>query len=228
MSHASGLAMIVTIVLPLITLAPSVNAYEGALNASALHEAYVLGQRNDQATANFLAPYNKQTSEGTPGGPHIAEIEILTPFAQVVDRSRQKLSDYTEQKAAQDYQHEGNTVIVRVLLMLPAAYPKREAAAGEATSNSSIQNSELRPENFWQNFRFNVKQHGKILPPRSIHNVPVYSAATKETPSALDGATVFLEYDARDVLSDLITVEVTAPDAHAQPITAEFDLRKLR
>jgi hypothetical protein len=211
----------------LYSVLPSASAYEVSLNADALHEAYVLGQRNDQATGNFLAPYNKQISERAPGGPHIAEIEILTPFSQVVDRSRQKLSGYTEEEASQDYKQQGNTVMVRVLLMLPAAYPKLDARAGEASSNStSSQNAKLRPENFWQNFRFNVKQQGKILPPRSIHNVPVYSAATKETPSALDGATVFLQYDSRNVASAPITVEVVTPDA--KTIAATFDLRKLR
>lgn len=205
----------------------SASAYEVSLNANALHEAYVLGQRNDQATAIFLAPYNKQIAERAPGGPHIAEIEILTPFSQVVDRSREKLSGYTEQQANQDYKQEGNTVMVRVLLMLPAAYPKLDARAGQATSNStSSQNAKLRPENFWQNFRFNVKQHGRVLAPRSIHNVPVYSAATKETPSALDGATVFLQYDTRKVSSAPITVEVITPDA--KTIAATFDLTKLR
>jgi hypothetical protein len=211
----------------LYSFLPTAGAYDVSLNANALHEAYVLGQRNDQATATFLAPYNKQIAEGAPGGPHIAEIEILTPFSQVVDRSRQKLSGYSEQEASHDYKQEADTVMVRVLLMLPAAYPKLDARAGEASSNStSSQNAKLRPENFWQNFRFNVKQQGRILPTRSIHNVPVYSAATKETPSALDGATVFLQYDTRNVSSAPITVEVVTPDA--KTIAATFDLSKLR
>src|SRR5260370_548289 len=70
-------------------------AYEMPLTVSALHEAYVLGQRNDQATAAFLSPYMKQITEGFQA-PHIAEIEILTPFAQDVDLSRQSPSGYSE------------------------------------------------------------------------------------------------------------------------------------
>ena len=67
-------------------------AYEPTLTPAALHDAYVLGQRNDQTTAEFLDPYAKQVTGTAEGGtPHLSEIEVLTPFAQVVDESRQKL-----------------------------------------------------------------------------------------------------------------------------------------
>ena len=65
-----------------------------------------------------------------------------------------------------------------------------------------------------------------MLAPRSIHNTPVYSAATKSAPSSLDGQTVWLEYDAKNVASDEILVEVTTPDA--KMVTTNFDLKKLR
>ena len=179
-------AMAATLVVLLV--APGLPAYEVPLSPASLHDAWVLGQRNDQATAESLTPYLKQITEGSQGGAHIAEIEVLTPFSQVVDQSRQNLSGYTEQQAAQDYRQRGDMVVVRVLLMLPSAFPKRDSGPA-AASPSQAQETALRPENFWQNFRFNVKQHGKILATRSIHNKPVYSAPTKDSPSVLDGAT---------------------------------------
>ena len=216
-------AMAATLVVLLV--APGLPAYEVPLSPASLHDAWVLGQRNDQATAEFLTPCLKQITEGSQGGPHIAEIEVLTPFSQVVDQSRQNLSGYTEQQAAQDYRQRGDMVVVRVLLMLPSAFPKRDSGPA-AASPSQEQKTALRPENFWQNFRFNVKQQGKILATRSVHNKPVYSAPTKDSPSVLDGATVWLEYDAKDVRSEPATVEVTTPDA--KTIAATFDLQKLR
>jgi hypothetical protein len=42
----------------------------------------------------------------------------------------------------------------------------------------------------------------------------------------LDGATVWLEYDAKDVASEETVVEVTTPDS--KTISATFDLKKLR
>ncbi len=192
------------------------SAYEVPLTPGALHEAYILGQRNDQATANFLNPYIKQITDNSQAA-HIAEIEILTPFAQVVDLSRRFTSGYTEEQAAREYHQRGDTVVVRILLMLPAAYPKPDNSLSQTPPpppQPPAPTTALQPENFWQNFRFETKQHGKTIATRFIHN------------KVLDGATVWLEYDAKDVASDETVVEVTTPES--KTINATFDLKKLR
>ena len=211
----------------LAVIAARASAYDAPLTPAALHDAYVLGQRNDQATAAFRSPYLKQLTDRA-ADPHIAEIEILTPFAQVVDQSRRMTSGYTEQQSAQDYHQRGDTILVRILLMLPAAYPKEQSnpETSSPPSSSADQNSALRPENFWQNFRFALKQHGKVIPTRSIHNTPVHSTPTPDAAGVLDGATVWLEYDGKDVASDDATIEVVTPDS--KTISAVFDLKKLR
>src|SRR5580765_98239 len=106
-------------------------AYEVPLTPAALHEAFILGQRNDAATAAFLNPYVKQSTESSQE-PHIGEIQILTPFAQVVDLSRRFTSGYSEEQAAREYHERADTVVVRIVLMLPEAYPKPEAPVNEA------------------------------------------------------------------------------------------------
>jgi hypothetical protein len=208
----------------------TLNAYETPLTPASIHEAYVLGQRNDQATANFRTPYLKQFAENGAQGPHIAEIEVLTPFARVVDETRKgSSSGYTEDQAAQDYRRRGDLIVVRVLLMYPAAYPAAHqppAAPNPAVPPQQPPTSALRPENFWQNFRFSLKQRGITIPTKSVRNKPIYSAATKDAPSVLDGATVWLEFDAKDVRSEPASVEVQTADA--ETITASFDLQKLR
>jgi hypothetical protein len=201
-------------------------AYDVPLTAAQIHDAWVLGQRNDQATAEFLAPCISQTSDTSPDNPHIAEVEVLTPFAQVVDLSRQHPSGYSEQQAAQDYHARGETVVVRVRLILPSAYPKQESGPASPSAPTQQQKKALRPENFWQNFQFSVKQRGKTLPPRSVQSQPIYSAPSKGTPSVLDGATVRLEYDTKNVASEPLTVEILTPDSKIIPAT--FDLQKLR
>src|SRR4029077_3420362 len=192
------------------------------------HEAFILGQRDDAATAAFLNPYGKQITAGLQE-PHIAEIEILTPFAQVVDFSGRLTSGYTEEQATREYHQRGDTVVVRVVLMLPAAYPKPERAPNAApapTPPSPAPSAALQPENFWQNFRFDTKQNGKTVPTRFIRNKPIYSTPTKDAPAVLDGATVWLEYDAKDVASEEAVVAVTTPDS--KTISATFDLKNLR
>jgi hypothetical protein len=214
-----------SVFLTVLSLVPQLSAYDVPLTPPAVHDAWVLGQRNDQATAEFLVPYSKQVTNTAPTGPHIAEIEVLTPFAQVVDKSRKNLSDYTEPQAVQDYRQRGDTVVVRIRLMLPGAFPESERSP-QAPSASPAQKATLRPENFWKNFQFTVKQGEKTLTPRSIQNKPVYSAATNSAPSTLDGQMVWLEFEAKNVASDEILVEVTTPEA--KTVAMNFDLKKLR
>jgi len=208
---------------------PMAYAYEATLTPAALHDAYVLGQRNDQITAEFLDPYGKQVTGSVEGGtPHLSEIEVLTPFAQVVDESRQKLSGgFSEQQSLQNYHKRGDTIVVRIRLVLPAAYPEKERGAqAPEVSKDPNRTANLRAENFWQKFQFAVKQNGKTIPTRSTHNQPVYSAATKNSASTLDGQTVWLEYDAKDIANEPISVEVNTPDG--KTASTQFDLKSLR
>jgi len=171
-----------------LCLSQALGAYELPLDARALHQAWELGQRNDEETGNFLAHYLKKISGGE-NDPHTAEIGVLTPYAQVVDQSRQKTTSYSEEQAALDYQQRGNTILINLVIMLPAAYPTTGANSG--TTNAPAQNNRVvRPENFWQNFQFNVKQNGKVIPSRSIRKKSIDSSATAGTPAALDGANV--------------------------------------
>src|ERR1700723_1498783 len=118
-----------SLVLVTIFYLPRLSAYELPLTPAAVHDAWVLGQRNDQATAEFLEPYSKEVTSSAQNSAHIAEIEVLTPFSLVVDQSRRKLSGYTEAQAAQDYRQRGDTVVVRIRLMLPGAFPESERNA---------------------------------------------------------------------------------------------------
>jgi hypothetical protein len=94
-------------------------------------------------------------------------------------------------------------------------------------SNAPAENNlVVRPENFWQNFQFNVKQNGKIIPSHSIRTKSINSSATKGAPAALDGAKVCLEFDAKDVASDETIVEVVTPEA--KTVSASFDLKELQ
>lgn len=209
-------------------LSPAGNAYDKQLDSKAIHEAYILGQRNDKSTGDFLAAYLSQITESQ-NDVHIAQIELLTPYAQIVDDSRQKSAErYSEDQAIQDYKSHENTLKVNVTMMLPSAFPKaaesKEVPTPRAATGS--QKSAIRPENFWQNFQFNLKQNGKTVASRKISNQPVHSTATNNAPAVLTGENVWLEFDVNDVASDLTTVEVVTPEGKV--IKATFDLKKLR
>jgi hypothetical protein len=212
----------------LLVLALAANAYDKQLDARAIHEAYILGERNDKSTGDLLANYLSQITEPQ-NDVHIAQIELLTPYAQIVDVSRQKSADgYKEDQAIQDYKTHGNTVKVNVSLMLPSAYPKTAESKEVPTPPPATgpEKSAIRPENFWQNFQFSLKQNGKTIPSRGISNQPINSTATNTAPSVLTGENVWLEYDVNDVASELTEVQVLTPQGKV--IKATFDLKKLR
>jgi hypothetical protein len=203
--------------------AQALNAYQHPLPLDAIHEAYVLGRRNDRATADFFAPYITPCTVPEVSC-FVTQVQVLTPFAQVVDRTRRDGSrSYTEQQALKDYQQRGDTVDVQIKLVLPAAYKTDESNRNQNSPDASVS---LRPENFWRNFRFDLKQGGRVVAPRSIHSNPIYSMPAKGRSSVLDGAEVSLVYDAKNVASEEATIEVRTPESRT--ITVVFDLKKLR
>ena len=62
----------------------ALKAYQYPLPPGAVHEAYVLGRRNDRATADFLAPYVTPCT-GPEVSCFVTQAKILTPFAKVID-----------------------------------------------------------------------------------------------------------------------------------------------
>ena len=201
----------------------ALKAYQYPLPPGAVHEAYVLGRRNDRATADFLAPYVTPCT-GPEVSCFVTQAKILTPFAKVIDLTlRNSSRSYTEQQALKDYQQQGDTLEVQIRLVLPAAYKPHESNREQKPPDMT---AALRPENFWRDFRFDLKQDGKVVAPRSVHSNPFYSMPTKGQSSVLDGANVTLVYNVKDVASEEVTIEVRTPEL--KTITFVFDLKKLR
>jgi hypothetical protein len=122
---------------------------------------------------------------------------MLTPFAQVVDLSRRNATKgYTEQQA-----------VVEITLVLRAAYARAPNQPQANPQPDENRHASLRPANFWQNFQFRLKQRGKVIATRSIRSQPIYSMPPKEAAPILAGATVHLEYNSKDVVSEEATVE---------------------
>jgi hypothetical protein len=136
------------------------SAYEVPLSPVSVHDAYVLGQRNDHATAEFVAPYVKQITATGADGPRRADIQILTPYSQIVDESRRNATGYNEDQATKNYQRRGNIVTVSMVLIFLAAYPKQHEKSSPATKPCEV--PALQPENFWRNFKFAVKQRESV------------------------------------------------------------------
>ncbi len=208
------------------TLSQSCFAYEAPLSEQSVREAYFLGQRNDEKTARFLAQY-EHVLPLPEKGPHVAEIELHTPYAQVVAISRSRTVGYSAQQAAADYRKRGDTIRVRILLLLTPTYPLVVAPKFEISVHETP-GASLRPEDFWKDFGYELRQDDVPVKPLSIRGEPVYSRTSAHADHSwqMTGAQVWLEYAAEDVASVASDFEVATPDG--QRVIVKFDLEKLR
>lgn len=218
MNRKSGVRGSALALAALLFLPQAARAYEAPLSGQSVRDAYFLGQRNDEKTARFLAQY-KRVLPLPEKGPHVAEIELHTPYAEIVAISRSRTTGYSSQQAAGDYRKNGDTIRVRILLLLTPTYPlvikpKFEISVQETPGAS------LRPEDFWKDFGYELRQDDLPVKPLSIRGEPVYS------PWQMTGAQVWIEYAAEDVASEASDFEVATPDG--QRVIVKFDLEKLR
>jgi hypothetical protein len=209
--------------LGVLSLCPASWSYQSGLDSAAIGEAYALGQRNDRLTAAFVAPYLKQVTEQALDGLHRADIEILTPYLQIVDCATDTKCGESLTKVAKEYHERGDTIVIRISLIFPSDYPAPETPGAPPVA---CDNTALQPQNFWKNFSFVVTQHNNQLTPRKTTNTPVYSTPTKDAPAVLDGATVSMEFPADAVASEPLFVQIFTP--RCKTIQATFDLAALR
>jgi hypothetical protein len=223
--HCRSFSAVVAASLTLLSLCDPALAYNAPLSDTTVREAYFLGQRRDETTARVLDSYTRNLS-APKTGPHVSTVQVFTPFAQVVEFSRQHSLGYSAQQAELDYRERSDAIEVIVYVRLTPTYgavipqPARKGSrSGESVAYW------LRSPDFWQDFRFQVAQRDSILEPRHLSGAPTYAPGS-EGSSCLIGATIALEFAAEDVASDDATVVVDTPDG--QHVIANFDLSKLR
>ena len=207
-----------------LTLAlPPLLAYDSDLSDTAVREAYFLGRRNDDKTRAFFEPYARHLPLPK-SGPYVSEIHLLTPLAQVVKVSSSTTSGYSAQQAHIDYRDRGDSLLLEVHVQFTPSYNQIDArpSSGKVAGEKGIV---LRSEDFWQDFRYGIKQKEDWIEPRSMHGEPEYDRADRYGTNGLIGAWVYLDYDARNVPSDDTEVHVVTPDG--QDVAVTFDLSKL-
>lgn len=198
-------------------------AYDTDLSDTAVREAYFLGQRNDDKTRAFFVPYTRHLPMPKKG-PNISEVRLLTPLAQVVQISSQTTSGYSAQQARLDYHGRGDTLLLVVHIEFTATYGSIDAdhSAKNAAGEKGLT---LRTEDFWQDFRYGIKQKEDWIEPRAIHAEVDYGGPEAIGSTGMVGAWVYVEYDSRKVTSDDTQVSVFTPDG--QEVQTSFDLEKL-
>ena len=85
----------------------------------------------------------------------------------------------------------------------------------------------MRSEDFWKDFKVGLSQNDQWIEPLDIYGEPTYSLFNPgATGPVMNGALVFVDFNAADVSSSTANVEVFTPDG--QHVVATFDLEKLR
>lgn len=206
----------------LLFLSPAF-AIEIPLSPQAVREAYFLGQRNNDTTQDFLEKYRRHLPLPE-SGPWISAVELLTPYAETVELSRQRTAGYSAQDAAQDYKKRGDALRVTITIAFTASYgPSIESGSGSALATNGYT---PRPPDFWKDFSFRLFDGDTELIPLEKHGQPDYTRSGPGA-SAMTGATVVLTFDPAKIvqLSD-VAVVVDTPDG--QQVVAPYDLTSLR
>jgi hypothetical protein len=198
--------------------APVAIPYDFRLGSESIREAYFLGRRNDEKTIKFLASYIKRLPLPEKG-PHISEISLYTPYAQIVLNSWRNAALYSAQQAEQENRTLGDTIHVRVLIEFTPTFNAMEGVRLDKDA-AGKEGLVRRSDDFWREFQYELQQNKNVIKPRSMDGQPIYSH------SGFSGAEVRLEYDAMCIASEETTFEVSTPDDHH--VSAQFDLSELR
>ena len=178
-------------------------AYDHPPSDEAVRDAYFVG--HDVKTVNaFLSPYT-QHPPVPQSGPNVAEIELSTPYAQVVEVSALHSVGYSDLQAAEDYRKRGDSIAVRVKILFTPTYTGRA-------------------DDFWRDVSVGLIQK-KHMAATKVDGQPIYSADTYGG-MVLIGADMLAQFSVAGVKSDSVQVEVVLPEG--SPVDATFDLAKLR
>jgi hypothetical protein len=200
-------------------------AYDHPLGSHAIREAYFIGSGGRYA--EVLSTYTKNLP-APKTGPHVAQIEVRTPYAQVIVSSHEHSVGYSAMQAAEDYKKNPDTVQVRIQIMATATFSFGSPAAspdiptGRVLPLTACEGETLRMhsvEQCFRDFRFQFSQD-KEIKPKSSYGLSIYSD------TVLIGGDVWFVFSAGDIASAPLRVTVSTPDG--QEVSAEFDLAALR
>jgi hypothetical protein len=198
---------IAAIALGVLAISIPLFACEWPLTPASIREAYQLGRRKDVKTALFLKRYTLHFPRPIKG-PHVATIQLETPYMLVVKRSGES-PNYDIQDAEKEFL--GSAAVVRFIVRIDftETYSRSVAVDGEAHP---------RPADFWRDFKIRVVQ-GAEIEPASVRG-------QQQNPGGADGVNVVIEFEGGKIRCAPATVDVVTPDG--QHIEAPFELAKLK
>jgi len=151
----SRLTPVSALALSLLLITPAF-AFDAPLSPEAVRDAYFLGQHNDQSTLTFFSQYVK-TLPAPDKGAYISEVEIYTPYTQIVEASRRRTGSYSAQQAELDYRHGHDKLYVRIRINFTETYGALELYRSAKGDKQLSGRDELLPD-FYRDFRVGLSQ----------------------------------------------------------------------
>ena len=185
-------------------LAPSLAlAYNHPLGDDTVREAYFIGQ--DKTNVNsFLAQYALALPL-PPTGPHVAEVELNTPYAQVVEDSAQHTAGYSAQQATEAYRKRGDAIVVRLKILFTPTF------SGD--------------DDYWRTVSVGLIQKRKHMSATAVNGEPIYTADPDGGEIAI-GVYVYVTFSDAVVEDGPLQVEVEPPGGPS--VHAKFDLSSVQ
>lgn len=196
----------VAVLAALFLSAQAAGAYHYPLQSEAVRDAYFLGERNNFQTTDCLLQYVKHFSEPSSGRYFIAEIQIATPYQQIVLRGQRDTPGDSEVQTETDLRNQPLNFIVRVRIGLnfdDRDIPKQPSVWPALSPDLAI----------------HVTQRHALTSISETHE-GVYNH------HALVGWLFELQFNAAKISSAPLRISVKTPDGQIQE--AEFDMAKIQ
>jgi hypothetical protein len=215
-SFAAIVPAMITVLATAIVMALPALAYQYPLSSTEIRSAYMLGNRKDSVTTDFLAKY-KRDLPMPDSGPHVATVSVETPYTQVVALGESALNPDV-QGAEQELAEKQFPFILRVGVDLTDTYPGPPPWDPTAAG--------LPVPDFERDFDIQLVQNNKLIQSKSTQVYLLYSDAVANI-YQISGAIIELRF-AADTIDpyDEVTVKVHTPDD--QNVETTFDLGHLK
>jgi hypothetical protein len=215
-SFAAIVPAMITVLATAIVMALPALAYQYPLSSTEIRSAYMLGNRKDSVTTDFLAKYKRDLSMPD-SGPHVATVSVETPYTQVVALGESALNPDV-QGAEQELAEKQFPFILRVGVDLTDTYPGPPPWDPTAAG--------LPVPDFERDFDIQLVQNNKLIQSKSTQVYLLYSDAVANI-YQISGAIIELRF-AADTIDpyDEVTVKVHTPDD--QNVETTFDLGHLK
>jgi hypothetical protein len=206
--------------IPLVTalaIAVPALAFEYPLSDTAIREAFLTGNANNDRTTELFLKYAHHLP-APDNGPYVATISLLTPYEQIAERGA-TVTNYHAQEAERDFLGKPIPFLVRVQIVFTPTYPEYPVPGPDGAE------SLLQPlPDYQHDFKIEVNQD-KTISPRATRAYITSSDASYNI-WGRSGLVIEQEYDPEKINSSELTVEVRAPAD--QDVVTTFDMAQIQ